>query len=516
MADNAATRGSSISFQNLPSELIDAILYWLPPHDLAMLSATCRALHKAATSDSHWRRCVQENVPFHLAKAPGSYVTSYRQLYAAYDRLWFLPKYKIWFSDRNLAGRLVIACFDPRRGCIDGYQLLAVSSERSYADWVGSEEDSEVKIHSFKPYVRLHLDRPIIHFGLDKSSMDFRNQEGNRYANAMPMALDDRENGMFSNFMLTKALDPVKVEEGFRQGFPYGSVWPPPCIPARCHAAGFLPGQPEESHSSYDRPQRRGEVSDQSFHIRQWMEMVGSPAAERAIARSAFNPLNRRHAYQNIGHGALSIHIGEELITYSTLDPSLYTPTPTKPWRGIWVGDYSGHGCEFLLLHQPDDEPATDSDLGLVREEGESDGSWEQRRLEARIYRGRLEAIKLTGDPNIPRGEYTFVADDLGPEGFVKFETAAPFEGVRVVKSKGHVARTGFEEGMYQADNGQQDPGLGLSGLATNEKTDMFISSHLMLLSHNRLAQYWLEFGHISYFERVNIDNFINPAASSF
>jgi len=47
--------------------------------------------------------------------------------------------------------------------------------------------------------------------------------------------------------------------------------------------------------------------------------------------------------------GLTGVHIGEEIITYSTLDPVLYTPTPTKPWRGIWVGDYSGHGCEFLV-----------------------------------------------------------------------------------------------------------------------------------------------------------------------
>jgi hypothetical protein len=144
-------------------------------------------------------------------------------------------------------------------------------------------------------------------------------------------------------------------------------------------------------------------------------------------------------------HG--SVHIGEEVTTYSTLDPSLYTPTKTKPWRGIWVGDYSGHGCEFLLLNQPDDPPATDEELDLVREPSESNEEWEQRRLNARVYRGRLEAIKLTGDPNVPRGEYTFVADDLGPDGFVCVSSDPPFTGSRVVRSKGHIAETGFVTG---------------------------------------------------------------------
>lgn len=30
-----------------------------------------------------------------------------------------------------------------------------------------------------------------------------------------------------------------------------------------------------------------------------------------------------------------------------------------------------------------------------------------------------------------------------------------------------------------------------------------------MLLSHNKLAQYWLRFGHVSYFERVDIDKLL-------
>lgn len=58
-----------------------------------------------------------------------------------------------------------------------------------------------------------------------------------------------------------------------------------------------------------------------------------------------------------------------------------------------------------------------------------------------------LEAIKLTGDPNVPRGEYTFVADDLGPKGFVGVAADEPFVGARVVHSQGHIAGTGFVRG---------------------------------------------------------------------
>jgi hypothetical protein len=38
----------------------------------------------------------------------------------------------------------------------------------------------------------------------------------------------------------------------------------------------------------------------------------------------------------------------------------------------------------------------------------------------------------------------------------------------------------------------------------------MFIESQLMLISPDKLAQYWVEFGHISYFQRVDIDSLLS------
>ncbi|KEY65679.1 hypothetical protein S7711_07512 [Stachybotrys chartarum IBT 7711] len=473
--DWASSHSPSSLLLSLPAELIDAILLYLGPQDLAAITATCTILRRRAVADIFWQRFVQEHVPFQLT-TPGP-CASFHQLFVAHDRAWFLPKYKIWFSDRNLTGRLLIVRFDPRRGCIEGYQLLAINKRTVFEQWNGAED---VIIHHFEPRVRLHLDKPILRFaiGEDHSDGGFSARTGaNRYADDMPMIIDDRHGGMYSNFMLAKSLDPDEVEESFALGYPYRHIWPSPCVPAREHAAGFPANiSPVINIDPEDRPWRRGQVSDQSFRMRQWMEMAGSPG-----------PFIIPTFLNNMGGGAgPSIHIGEEVMTYSTLDPSLYTPTPTKPWRGIWVGDYSGHGCEFLLLHQPDDEPATDEQLGLIRSASESKAEWERRRMEARIYRGRLEAIKLTGDPNIPRGEYTFVVDDLGPNGYVGISSDSPFTGSRIVRSKGHIAMTGFQD-------------------------DKFIESELFLISQNRLAQHWLEFGHISFFERVDIDAFVDP-----
>lgn len=236
----------------------------------------------------------------------------------------------------------------------------------------------------------------------------------------------------FSNFLLTKPMTDFRFND-YNLLFPYGYVWPPPAISARhrltgkpagihhfSSTIGSIMGQRGGSRSKEELPLRRSEISDQTFQIRQWMEM---------------------------GPPHIGIHLGEEIVSYSTLDPILYTPTAEKPWRGIWVGDYSGHGCEFLLINQPDG--ADEARTPLVRGEGgtETEEAFQERFLRERVHRGRLEAIKLTGDPNVPRGEYTFVSDDLGENGFVGVAQEPPFRGTRVVKSKGHIAATGFFDG---------------------------------------------------------------------
>ncbi|ROT36340.1 hypothetical protein SODALDRAFT_217615 [Sodiomyces alkalinus F11] len=484
---------------SLPIELLDAILSYLHPIDLAAVSQTCRAIRSRAIADIHWLPHVQANIPGLTLASPYP-CDNYRDLYAAHDPRWFLPKYKIWFCDRHLMGKMIVVRYDPRRGCIEGYQLLAVSSLTNPQHWAA---DDQVIIHSFEPRVKLHLDKPVVQFHVgdrDRSYVPVSGPTaGCRFASELPMTLDNRPDHIFSNFSLARPLHPVTVDFRLDSDFPYGDVWPPPAIPSPQRVSGFASASDLDYVVDDDRPRARAEMSDRAFRIRQWMEMAGPPGTPSVmlgpgLARvlhvvAGFVPINA------IGggapppvHGLAGPHIGEEIITYATLDPKLYTPTELKPWRGIWVGDYSGHGCEFLLVHQPDteDDNATDEKLGVIRVEHESDDDWEKRRKEARIYRGRLEAVKLTGDPNVPRGEHTFIVDDLGEAGLVGIAQDPPFEGARIMKSKGHVAGTGFYN-------------------------DKFIDSQLLLLSYDKLAQYWVSFGHISYFQRVDLDSFLVP-----
>ncbi|CAK7206167.1 hypothetical protein SEUCBS139899_008952 [Sporothrix eucalyptigena] len=210
--------------------------------------------------------------------------------------------------------------------------------------------------------------------------------------------------------------------------------------------------------------------------------------------------------------------VRDTLETYATIDPHYYTPTEDRPFRGLFVGDYSAHGCEFLLVYQSDDvlkmptnenaegggyggggesdEDTSSSSSGsasavapvddLPRFTGESDGDYAQRLRDHRIYRGSIRAIKLTGDPNVPRGEVSFLAPDLGPNGLDRVIHEEPFANVRMVKSRGHIAGTRFIN-------------------------DRWIETRLLLISPDRLAMFWVGFGHISFFERLDIDQFLDP-----
>ncbi|KAI1759307.1 F-box domain-containing protein [Hypoxylon sp. FL1150] len=451
-------------FLDLPSELIDAIFSWLTPLELATVSQACRVLRNHANFDSQWKQHVLSNLPEHRITTPYPCKT-WRELYISHDPYWFLTKHKLWFCDRELTGQVIIVRYDERRGCIEGYQLLATRDRDGSEPWLA---DQDVHIHYFEPTVKLHLDKPILQLNVDSLDNIARGRSASfrHFFSEQPMRINNGTDPRISNFLLAKPLSKQALAGRMANEFPHGYVWPSPAIPARHRVTGQPAGvHPLATSVNYTRstaamwqPRTRSEASDQIFRIRQWMEL---------------------------GPPTLGVHSAEEVVTYSTLDPVLYTPTAEKPWRGIWVGDYSGHGCEFLLINQLAVEGEED-EKPLTKLEGETEAAFEERFLNERVYRGRLEAVKLTGDANVPRGEYTFVADDLGEEGFIGIAQEPPFQGARVVKSKGHIAHLGFAN-------------------------DKYIESQLLLLSHNRLAQYWVGFGHISFFERVGIDEFLVP-----
>jgi hypothetical protein len=116
-------------------------------------------------------------------------------------------------------------------------------------------------------------------------------------------------------------------------------------------------------------------------------------------------------------------HSIDKTVTYGTISPNATTPSVEKPWQGIWCGDYFHHGVEFLLVLQPD---SIDTD-----------------------QRKSLLAVKLTGDPNIPRWQYSFVVPDLLEPGLVRIAEEEELRGARLVRSAIHVAANGFKSSKW-------------------------------------------------------------------
>ena len=141
------------------------------------------------------------------------------------------------------------------------------------------------------------------------------------------------------------------------------------------------------------------------------------------------------------------------MLTLATIPTEAYTPTPEKPWKGIWVGDY-GHGHEFLAFLQPV-EPIDLPPLAAQRlefmdldrrsvsvEDGDSLNS----------EQNQLIGVKLTGDVNVPRGEYSFIVPDISDGGTIRYADEAVFKGARVVGGVGHIAGEGFHSSMCTAN----------------------------------------------------------------
>lgn len=427
-------------FETLPAEIIQSVLSFLPPRSLAKLSQTSRTLHAHAQTDLFWAQFVQDSVPnFRPDWSPSPYPT-WKELFVSHHPYWFLPRAKIWFSDRGyggnaMTGSLMVARYNPHKARIEGYRLVAEHGPHDFVAW---EWRPHVIIHHFNPKVQLWQEDPIVMLQGRPQGHGGSREETVRHKEAV--------GGVQSAIFLTQPIPPLLQESSM-------SLWPPLTLPATHRVRN-------ESQSLFQdctlKPPTFDKASDGTFRVRQWLEMRGN----RWIPE---------------------LRIGENVMTFSTLSEELYTPTKEKPWQGIWVGDYSGHGCEFLVVLQHDivvseasrllqlelqtykarsilEEPNSHNSTlrpiaawpSSVQRDIDMDRPRSAEELEDGSCRGRLEAIKLTGDHNVPRGEYTWIADDIGPRGLIRIADEPTFRGARIVRSKGHIA-------AHEYRNGEED-----------------------------------------------------------
>lgn len=457
--------------ETLPAEIISHILAFLPPIALANLSCASTLLRSHAHNDLLWLTFIRDSVPNASMLDSLSPASSWRHIYSCHHPYWFITRHKIWFADVPNTGKIVLARYNHQDGCIEAHQLIAEHGAHTFESW---SHDNDVIIHTFNPKIRLWTDDPVVMLGMEDGNYGKRVQE------EIPMHTGSRQ-GICSMISLCLPIPKVLQDQSMK-------LWPPSIIPAEQRVRNE---SGNNFRSNAHRPQRLDLMSDRTFRVRKWLEFS-----------NLMQPLN-------------SVRMGEEVATFSTLLEESYTPTRKKPFQGIWVGDYSGHGCEFLIVRHR--EPASritmsrqvstgslpegisiehmeaetaelhagrsTEDLGRRAEpehncagtqpyssetsdrtDSDEDG---QNSLAEGEVSGRLEAVKLTGDINVPRGQYTWIAEDIGPKGVIRIANEQMFKGAKMVKSWGHIAGRGF-------------------------KHDRFIPSQLILISHDCIAQYWV------------------------
>lgn len=523
---------SSPAILKLPPEIVHHILAFLDVQSLVSLQRTCHYLRAQAGVEQLWIDLIKPNLPAHDFPHKPDPAPSYRELYLNHYPHWHLPRHKIWFSDEAFNGKLIIIKYETRRGSIEGYRLAAEMPPAIAQSWTYKPS---VIIRHVEPRAYASTEDPVLSIPLalpvDSSSKSSRRAQiqgasgsGSSLCSDIRMQVGRPEQRINASLMLSKDL-PLETANA-----PSVSVWPPRTIRS-------MP-RTRSSNSSGDnfmskghKPQAINEVSQTTFRLRTWTQFTQ-------------------------GMLSFGVRIGEEISTWSTLHPALYTSTPEKPYQGIFIGDYANHGCEFLLVQQTERAPPRlqsrftmadgdggdddgagarhrsyiaavlaalreqqfidDEDEAAVTPQGVKNHSANTQVLQQNvppnvpdpdgvIHTGALEAIKLTGDVHVPRGEHTFIADDIGPQGLVRIAGEAPFRGARVVRSRGHVANRGFHDGEYCASVKRTD--------VANEPADEYIPSQLFLIDQNTLAQYWIPFGHISYYHRVDIDELVLGAS---
>lgn len=562
---------SEPSLLGLPAELLQHVLAYLEPLDLASVARASRALSVHSYDDQIWQPLVNRNLPEPITEPTP--LKTFRELYIAHHPHWFLPRQRIWFADSEPSGKLLISRYDPRRGCIEAYAVVAQRGRHMLEFW---EKDREVIIHSFNPKISLALDQPVLKLDVDSLRTDDQpNNNPSDRAYAPPTRYSKEtlmetfaQDGLYGSFMLCRALPDRAISA-------QTSVWPPLCIPATARVRNnSMNGYKSSGH----RPTTLDEVSQHNFRLRKWVEYTGRRSSPSFMSFTSPNGLSAALGINgpdfaaglaSSAGGGRSIRMPEDITTYATLPESAYKPTPQKPWQGLWCGDYSGHGCEFLMIHQPDkkDEQALPQEMdwlkhwfrGGRRGSSSSESSYasaqeeldyaeaarehaqaggraqdgpaqqvvQQHLLPQKVlagfteapyqrtvrdvtdYRdvptGRLEAIKLTGDPNIPRGQYTFIAPDIGHGGFMRVCDEEIFRGARVIRSAGHIAGRGFRERKLHLSD-VCPKGVRRARQANMGILDEYTPSQLIMISHDRLAQFWEGYGHISFYQRVDLD----------
>ncbi|KAK6349253.1 hypothetical protein TWF730_010004 [Orbilia blumenaviensis] len=416
---------NSCKLLSLPSEILHQILLYLPAISLYAISLTCHSLQTHSFTDELWENIVDSPD----LTSPHPYLT-YRSLHHALAPHLYLKR-KIFIGDRQYFGSILVSKYMPLSGTLEAFSLTGTPS-RDVSEFAVWTYDPDVMIGPFSPKVNIREEPELKISPNSKASED----------GEIPVS----RRGILATYFRAEAILQRDV-------YSQMAVWPPRTIPADTRVRnessnGFKGGANSKQRGPFIRLPSNISINGTFVSVGGFNDAMGA-----AVDRSAFimppskdiksedekwklDEMKQKSGYlsekafrlrrwavlgDSTGDLENRFRMGERVETFAELDEELWTPTLEYPYRGIWVGDYGPHGTEFLLFHQP----TTSSS------------------------QKRLEVIKLTGDPNIPRGEYTWIIDDLSQPLRTADEEETEWPGAKVYSARGHVAGHEFKDDKF-------------------------------------------------------------------
>ena len=284
-----ARKGKHLTLIDLPPEILHGIVLCLKCPALISLSRTCKRLQSHAENDLLWASLIRPNLlHFPVSPYPSN---SWRSLYISHHPCWFLPRFKIWFSDIPHLGKIILCKFDPRRGCIEGYELLAERRTHHIQPW---SHLNGVFLHSFSHRLHLYTDNPVLK--LEQFDPALSKGRHGRWDGEIKMKTSP---AIFSTLFLCKSI-PKELQHNSME------LWPPRIVPD-------MPRVRSTSQDNFKgwghKPRNSEEISETTFRLRKWSQF-------------------------SVGGTIFGVRMGEGVSTWSTLDPALYMPTKEKPYQG--------------------------------------------------------------------------------------------------------------------------------------------------------------------------------------
>ena len=399
---------------------------------LARCSAVC----------SHWRQLIDPSdpsIPDYLwarqasclrLKYPTPY-TRFRDLYTSLrNHLWLHGK--IWMGSRLWTGYILLSTYNLETGAIDLTNIIATRlGGNDREDSVPWSRDESISVSTFDPQVSLWTS-PLLSF--DNTVPD---------PNGNEIKPSTQERSFYCSLLRASAVPPEAQVLSKK-------YWPPPHIPAAQRTDSFCEDKPSGA-----------DAIDSAFHIRKWIMFGGMPVPGVVMSSNG---------------------IDSQVETFATISEEHYTPDKDHPYRGIWVGDYSAHGCEFILFHQ---ETPT-----------------------------KLKAVKITGDLNVPCGEITFVVDDL--RAVIRIADEREWPGAKVISAKGQIAAHLFQDSNKKNPSSPSSPSSSSTILDLLRKklirettAGELVDVEMICVSLDEIALLWHFCSKISRFRRVDIEGFI-------